>query len=59
MQLHRKRDELFELQKQIFKQCTHEWIQEEKGDGVNGFWYGYCPYTCKHCGHMKTGPIKL
>ena len=58
--LHRKRDELYDMQKQVFKNCTHEWIQEEEsGTGYDGFWYGYCPWTCKLCGHFKSGPIKV
>ena len=53
-----KRQELYQVQKQIFRECVHEWVQEEKGEGSDGFWYGYCPYTCKHCGHFKSGPVK-
>jgi len=60
VQLMRKREELFQAQKQIFKRCRHEWVKEQEGgEGCDGFWYGYCPYTCKHCGHFQSGPIKF
>jgi hypothetical protein len=56
-----KREELYQRQKQLFRECVHEWVkEEEQGEGgSDGFWYGYCPYTCKHCGHFKSGPVKL
>ena len=57
VQLMRKRDELFQTQKHIFKRCQHEWVKEE--EGCDGFSYGYCPYTCKHCGHLQSGPVKF
>lgn len=51
------RDEVHVLEKSIFNRCAHEWEKTEDED-VAGFWYGYCPWTCKHCGYFRSGPVK-
>ena len=45
------------LEQSIFKRCVHEWEKTEDED-VAGFWYNYCPWTCKHCGFFRSGPVK-
>lgn len=51
------RNEVYSLEASIFRRCPHEWVKTEDDD-VTGFWYSYCPHTCKHCGFFRSGPVK-
>lgn len=51
------RNEVHALELSVFKRCQHEWEQTQEDD-VAGFWYSYCPWTCKHCGFFRSGPVK-
>ena len=51
------RNEVHELEQSVFQRCQHEWEQAEDQD-VAGLWYSYCPWTCKHCGFFRSGPVK-
>lgn len=51
------RSEVHAMEASIFKRCQHEWEKTEDED-VAGFWYSYCPWTCKHCGFFRSGPVK-